>query len=342
MGPRVAMNIRTLKGLSWIAALGVGGYLGWDVYDFLQRRAVLEQPLSDEEQLRYLSNEAVGKAPRPASNFLAYDDVKRAFLDMNWTGAEPPAPAPTRPPDEAATRTAKPVSELLKVLLTQVDSEVAGSLAFVKFLDPKLNIAATNEDHTLRVGERLADPHGDVRVDAITVEGVRFAFDEEGREPELVPTESFPGGSLIVRVDANGVLLPDKRIVIPRSEARWNPTEMTIIGKNKYRIGTEDVRSMEQDYSRILSQDIRTSPHRDPRTGQVDGLEVTHVAPNSIAQRAGLEEGEILKSINGHRVTSPNEAIAYVKKEAETTTTWVALFERQGKEYTRTYYSPEN
>lgn len=338
------MNIQTLKGLCWLAALGVGGYLAWDVYDFLQRRTDLEQPLSEEEQLRSLSNEAVGKAPRPTSNFLAYDDVKRVFLDMNWTGAAPPAPAPTKAPDEVAARSSKPISELLLVLLTQVDSEGAESLAFVKFLDSQLLVTAkTTEDHTLRVGERLASPYADVRIDAITVEGVRFAFDEEGREPELVAIQPFPGasGTQIVKVGPNGVIVADKRVVIPRSEARWNPAEMTVIGKNKYRIGTEDVRAMEEDYSRILSQDVRTSPHRNPRTGQVDGLEVTHVTPNSLAARAGLEEGEILKSINGHRVTSANEAIAYVKKEAETTTTWVAVFERQGKEYSRTYYSPD-
>ena len=79
---------------------------------------------------------------------------------------------------------------------------------------------------------------------------------------------------------------------------------------------------------------------RDPQTGSVVGLRVTHVAPNSIPEAHGLVEGEVVKSINGHPVTSLNSAIAYVKKEAATTDRWIVVIERQGREYTRTYHSP--
>ena len=64
------------------------------------------------------------------------------------------------------------------------------------------------------------------------------------------------------------------------------------------------------------------------------------MTPNSIPAQAGLTEGEVLKSINGHKVTSVNDAIAYVKANANATDTWVAVFEKQGREFTRTYHSP--
>jgi len=39
-------------------------------------------------------------------------------------------------------------------------------------------------------------------------------------------------------------------------------------------------------------------------------------------------------------VTSVNDAIAFVKANSDTTTTWTAVFDKQGREVTRTYYSP--
>jgi hypothetical protein len=39
-------------------------------------------------------------------------------------------------------------------------------------------------------------------------------------------------------------------------------------------------------------------------------------------------------------VTSVNDAIAYVKANVNTTDTWTAVFEKQGREITRTYRSP--
>jgi hypothetical protein len=40
-------------------------------------------------------------------------------------------------------------------------------------------------------------------------------------------------------------------------------------------------------------------------------------------------------------VTSVNDAVAFVKANANTTDTWVAVFEKQGREFTRTYHSPD-
>ena len=54
-----------------------------------------------------------------------------------------------------------------------------------------------------------------------------------------------------------------------------------------------------------------------------------------------MTSGEIVKSINGHPVTSVNDAVAYVKGEAGTTNTWIVVFEKQGREFTRIYKSPE-
>ena len=112
-----------------------------------------------------------------------------------------------------------------------------------------------------------------------------------------------------------------------------------MVRKNEYQVGLDDIQELNDDYSRILSQDLRYRTHRGS-DGRVDGIQITNVKPGSLPARHGVTGGEIIKSINGHPVKSVNEAIAYVKQEAEKTDTWVVVFEKQGRTYTRTYHSP--
>ena len=62
--------------------------------------------------------------------------------------------------------------------------------------------------------------------------------------------------------------------------------------------------------------------------------------PGSLPASHGVTKGEIIKSINGHKVTSVNEAIAYVKQESDHTTVWVVEIEKGGITYFRTYETP--
>src|SRR5262249_9072919 len=121
----------------------------------------------------------------------------------------------------------------------------------------------------------------------------------------------------------------------------FRPEQLMQIRKNEFQIGTETVNTLNSDYSRILSSDISYSTYKNPRTGTPDGIKINHVTPDSIPDQAGLTEGEVLKSINGHKVTSVNDAVAFVKANANATDTWTAVFEKQGREFTRVYHSPE-
>ena len=80
--------------------------------------------------------------------------------------------------------------------------------------------------------------------------------------------------------------------------------------------------------------------HRDPRTGKFDGIEIQSVQAGGIAARHGAKEGDIIKSINGHPVTSSSEAITFVKNNQESTSTWIVVVENKGRERTVTYESP--
>ena len=337
------MNIQRIKGIVWVGTLLAGAYLAWSVSEVLQNKQVLAEGVSKQARLDVLND--VEEPPPPENNLVAYTEVTRVFHAMNWTGKPDPVVVAPRPEDEVLKPVKTPISQLLAVLVVKVDTgDAAGSRAVVAFTDPALKaVAKDREDHVLRVGSKLAGKHSYASVSAITAEGVEFSFEEEGREKELVPTVAFPnGGPGIVMAGAGGAILPAKSAGIRTSQnpIPYRPKETLEIAKNEWQLGYETMEGLNDDYSKILSQDVSTRPHRNPSTGRVDGIEITRVKAGSLPAAHGISEGEVLKSINGHEVTGRSDAINFVKKEADHTDTWVAVFEKRGRLITRTYHSP--
>lgn len=338
------MGIQRVKLLFWLASLGVGGLLAWTVVGFVLKKQELMQVSSLETQQELL--DSVQAPPMPKEEVVDYAAVTRGFIKMNWTGKEVAKAAETGPHVPKVPK--KPVAELLKVLAIQVDlARVEGSLAYVAFVDKGLESAAKKqEDRILRVGEALLAPYASISVESIGVEGVRFRFQpndgEEPREAEVVAPVAFEGTYGVVLVGDGGVIQPTgPRGQIGHLEAPlWKPNRTQQVSANLFQLGTEDVAEFNESYAEILTKDIDYKQYRNPKTGQVDGIEITKVAKGSLPASHGVQEGEVLKSINGHKVTTVNEAIAYVKKNADTTSEWVAVFERNGREVVRTYKSP--
>lgn len=338
------MNVARLKTLLWLGSLALAGALGWYVYDFVARRPTLKLGVSPEDQRAVL--ESVQPSAAPQEDVVPYDEIRTVFHNMRWNGAEV---EPPKGPEqgEKLEKPVTPVADLLSVKLIVFDGEEPDrSWANVAYKDPKLVAAAKKpEDAVLRRGETLARPYENVKVETITPEYVRFTFGDAEREPEeLVPLERpSDARTTIVPVGPGGAREPARtsRIVQSENTTPWRPARTVQLDNNVFQIGTDTAAEVERDYSRILTQDVSYRPYRNPKTRKVEGLRITRVAPNSVVARHGITEGEILKSINGHPVTSTSDAIAYVKKVANETDTWIAVFEKNGREFTRTYKSPE-
>ena len=351
------MNIQRWKGLAWLGSAAVGGYLLYYVVDFLRRKDTLARVVPNEEIAAVL--DGVKRPAEQKADVVQYTSIKRIFHDHDWTGKERVKPV-VQPDGEKPPPVPKvAVVSLLKVMAIKVDlTKPERSVAYVKYVDGKLAVHTASGDNILhqeawpgpgpdtRPGHsRLFAPYQDIRVEAITREGVVFAFDDPAREREVVqtsPYQSAQRGDLgIVVVGPEGAIMPPQRqfnSITPA--APWRPEELTQLRKNEWQVGTGTLADLERDYSRILSRDISCSAYKDPRTGATEGIKINRVAPNSIPAQAGLSEGEVLKSINGHKVTSVNDAIAFVKANVNSTDTWTAVFEKQGREITRTYHSP--
>ncbi|MSR61774.1 MAG: hypothetical protein EXS08_04935 [Planctomycetes bacterium] len=336
------MNIQRWKGIVWLGSLAVGGFLVYYVYDFLQAKEQLAQEVSDEELSAVL--DSVKKPVEQKTDVVEYPLIQKVFHDHDWTGKEkekPKGPGGSTGPTVAPKI---PVSQLLKVLAIKVDTtKPENGVAYVTFIDGKLLVHKEKDDTILRPAEHLFAPYEGVKVDAITDKGVVFSFGD-GRDPETVQTApySLATGGIVV-VGPEGAIQPQLQSQIGAASLDvpvWRPEQMMQVRKNEFQVGTGTLEELDRDYSIILSRDISYSNYKNPRTGASEGIKINSVRPDSIPAQAGLSEGEVLKSINGHKVTSVNDAIAFVKASADTTDTWTALFEKQGREFTRTYRSP--
>ncbi len=333
------MNIAQIKIVSWSAAALISIGLAAHVWSFVSGLPEL-QGTPDPKVVR---DTLTGIEPVVAKNdgLARYADVKRLFHDLNWTGAPKAVQKPEEPPPQDLTPKVVPVRELVRVLWVQVDlADPAGSGVFLKYLNKAGVPNASVGGYLLREGATLHAPNDNVRVAAITVAGVEFAFADTERPHEVLLPQEFDAKARIVQVGPDGVVLPPPKSGIPRREGEpFRPGRTTALGPDRFILGSDDLAEADTNYLEILSKDVRLRQHRDPRTGRYDGVEITDVSPGSFAERHGAQAGDVVKSINGHAVSSASEAINYVKLNKDKFNVWEVVIENKGKTRTVTYES---
>ena len=339
------MNTSQIKLLTWTAA-GVFGaalaaYVGWFVTRLPEIRASVP-----EERLRAVL-EDVGEVVQKSDDLMPYSEVRASLIDLNWTGKPAPKVVVTEAVQPQVEAPKDSVAELVKVMMVSFDAEVPDESRCVLKYTPKARVSSPPpgganglQGWVKNVGDRLEAPISHIRVEAVRPDGVLFAFDDEGRAHELVPPAQIPLTGLVRLGDESELVLRDPSVSIQRRGFDGPPPARTeLVGEGIYRIGLEDAREFEANYSDILAREVGWQPHRDAR-GRPDGIQITQVQPSSIASQHGVATGDVVKSINGHPVTSPQEAIAFVKNNKANYTKWEVEVESKGRLKTLVYYSP--
>jgi len=342
------MNPARAKFLSWTLAALTGAALCLFVIWNIQHYKAKAQNVSTE-RMATLLNDTPEIIKDTSGSLVDYDQVRAALIDFPWT-APPQAPGPSEAPKPVVTQpAAMSVDKLVKVLGYSVDAGAPeNSKAILKYLPeakvrpPRLVPGSPVKEGIMKlVGSRLDEPLSHIRIVSITAAGVEFGFDDEERATETLTPADFDLTSRLAYVDPAQLRSRPDVIFIPRTSGYTAPAETVSIGRNQYRLGTEDMLLIGDDFPRILSEDVQTRQHRDPRTGRYDGIEITRVAPGSIAARHGAQTGDVVKSINGHPVSSQQEAINFVKNNEDMYDKWEIVVSNMGQERTVTYYPPE-
>jgi hypothetical protein len=349
------MNLGLVKLVLWIGALGLLGGLAFTLYEYKTTKGERKDKWITEE----IQRDSLKQEPREVSELpeLPYDPVKGMFYALNWTGVIPPPPPP---PDETQEpNTVKPLLEpvdrLVEVLFIQQDTSAAErSLAMVKYVGKLTSHQAKEkiDGHILQVGDTLPikyDYWELIEIDA--AKGLTFhcttpdAFDRAPEDEVIAPPEPISGD--IPVLGADGVLVDVDRTGIPEATAEqirnftdsW--TEETYqVRPGHTRVGTRDAATIETDYLDILSKEVRHRSWRNPKTNQYEGIEILEIAPGSIAGTFGVRTGDVIKSINGHDVSSVNEAITFAKNNSEYYSVWEVVVENAGQERTVTVETP--
>jgi hypothetical protein len=340
------MNINQVKAFTWLASTVMTAGLGYYVFDFLSHRDELTQPRISEKNAKGYLND-IGEIEGPKQDILDTDAVRRSFHEFNWTGAPPPPPPdPVEPGPAVAEVPYDPMADLITIQVIMEDQQKPErGRAWVKYeaasrvvVDPESSFL--NE---IRVGQMLPDPIGFATVKAITArDGITFSFADPDRPDETVKAEEPPSGITPHRVHAGEQPIRPSREKVPTIDrAEWRPKRTTKIDEDTWVIGVDDAQRFGDDFGGILAREVRHGRHTD-KNGKYDGIELKDVKAGGMAERHGAKTGDIIKSINGHPVTSTAEAITYVKNHKDEHDRWEVVVENRGKERTVVYDSPSN
>ncbi|MCB9545386.1 MAG: PDZ domain-containing protein [Myxococcales bacterium] len=104
-------------------------------------------------------------------------------------------------------------------------------------------------------------------------------------------------------------------------------------GANAYEIDRQMLNEQLEDLN-ALSRQARVIPHY--RDGKPQGFKIVGVRPGSLYSQIGVRSGDILKSVNGEEISSPNKALELYEKLKNSDNVAVDV-ERRGRKVTLDY-----
>ena len=318
--------------------------MAWNIQRFPERA----RNVSTEKMEQVLNNtpEIVKSG---SDSLVEYGQVRAAMIDWAWNAPPPPAVAEGRREEAPVQQAALTVDKLVKVLGYSVDvAEPANSKAILKYLPeskvrpPAREAGAQLKEGTLKLaGQRLDGPIDHIRIVSITSEGVEFGFDEDGAgdgDPaagRLRPVAA-PGLRGPLRAGRAGRRDPDPQARVHHAHGD-HPDRPEQVPHRHRRRAADRRRLPAHPLGRGAARAATAT--RPPAATTASSS--SRSAPGSIAERHGAQTGDVIKSINGHPVTSQAEAINFVKTNAEMYDKWEVVVANLGQERTVTYYPPE-
>jgi general secretion pathway protein C len=321
----------SLKRYLWIihlAFIAAGVYIGADLF-----WAIMGGRMEVSSRVPPLAQSATAEAPEKRA-FQQYAVIQ----ERNLFGARgrPANPAP-KPPTPAAPP-AKPAAAL-----KLVGTVVGGP------------------DHTYAVIEDLSSKRqdlyrlGDLVREAKLVEITRnrVVLDNRGRREEMLSFEKVepaappPEPAATSPEPAARQPLPPRRPPPPQQGPENAPeqqdqpnqeeesaeVEVQRLSDNMWRINREDLGEQMENLGQFMKES-RLTPHFSG--GQADGFMISSLPKNSLLERMGLRNGDILKGINGQRFSSMEEVLQ-IYQQLQSQPTLQLEIERGRRPETLTY-----
>jgi type II secretion system protein C len=103
--------------------------------------------------------------------------------------------------------------------------------------------------------------------------------------------------------------------------------------ENRFVVGRQEIDSQMSNLSALLTQ-ARALPEN--RGGQMIGFRLTQIVPNSFYQKVGFKDNDIIKSVNGEKITDPAKAMELLQG-LKSMSSLDMMIERGGKDINFNY-----
>lgn len=286
------MNINRVRTLLVLANVGLAGATGFTVYkEFENKTARAKETAYFKDDLEA----DLLKAPAPTRKDQTRTPVKDGdFLDLTGDRAKPPEPP--RPVEVATTRVLNPLEDLIKVITISYQSENGGIATITR----KAEVGPGVERSNFRVGDMIPFAN-----DAIVVEikqkEVIFRNGERLETLRVPDTLSVPVGGPSGS-SASRPSDPGLRPFATYIESKKDSGNITI------KPGGD--RALEREGEAVLEGVIFSST--EVKGGKA--LRVDKVPPTSVLAQHGVQDGDVLVSVDGKPMSSKSEVVDYAKQ----------------------------
>lgn len=332
------MNVRRIKSLLWLSstlAFAGAGYTFWDIYQGkLEGRYAPRDPTYYHEVLWREVDE--NPTPMSARGWYPEEAYRATWLARIDGSVKPVVDNTPRPgPDTPTKVEIPPIDEILDVGMVLWSDDSLHRVVALHYKQDKSQAQGKVRRLHYTEGEPLKAPYdaepyfGKVlRIDPQTV---TFAWGEG--EATVDPGLGISGGG----VPADQFALPAEDD--PSRAYATAPPESVEVQPNHWVMGVKDREHVRRNGKQILGEEVNVRTVT-PAQGR-SFLELTGVAPDSLAARYGFQTGDKIISVNGIPMPSLSAAINWAENNSDLPSYHV-VFERAGKQQTKVIYVKEN
>jgi hypothetical protein len=286
-----------------------------------------------------LIEQAPGTIKKDQIGVTPINDYTRLWTS-HYNGFVPKPPEPEKPAVvDVPAPTKKPIGDVLSVKAVTYAPEDQGRVV-IEYKEDKVMGDAHTEQLILKVSAKLAYPYdaGVFNGSLKTIKANSAVFNWCGEEVELHPTrrDELPRDPKPAGKAAKGVGSDpeDEKALALHKDAK----ETINLGGERYLVGSDDRDNMNKNGDKFLEDmTIKTRTGADKKPEVVLG----GIRPKSpLATNYGLQNDDVVVSINGNAVQSKNQAIQWAR-ENPNLPRYDVVIRRKGKEFTKTFLVPQ-
>ena len=264
-----------------------------------------------------------GRGERPAQTHRAVEPVASLSMERlaSLTGLPVPQPEPevVEPAQPGVDPNAPPAKSALRVKLLGTLLATAPEWSIASVLD-----TATNDPSTYMVGDRIQG------AEVVEIERRRMIIVNNGRR-EYIDDQPGDGASVAMGA-AVGPSIPAASPVNTTPGAGLGQG-IRALSENEYEVPRSEIDRTLGDLNQVAMQARIVPAFKD---GVAQGFKLFSIRPDSIYTKIGIQNGDVIKRINGFDLNSPEKALEIYSKLRDSNRIDIEL-ERNGSPLRKTY-----